>query len=92
MTLKEIYRIALARGMTAKQAGSEFNVKWDSIHKAGSKHKLPKLVSEIEFSNRKQIAAMNDNELKQYFLSLKNNQSTSKEFNYAQDEIQKRTT
>ncbi len=91
MTLKEIYRLALARGLTAKQAGSEFNVRWESLHKVGSKHKLPKLMSEFENSDRQQIAKMSDDELLSYMKSLseKGAEETS-EFKYCSDEATKR--
>jgi hypothetical protein len=70
MKLIEIYRIALARGLTAKEAGAEFNVKHDSIHKVGSKHKLPKLTSEYDKEKIKQMQKMSTAELKAYLNML----------------------
>lgn len=91
MGLKEIYRIALARGLTAKQAGAEFNVRWDSLHKVGSKHGLPKLISEIEYANRKNIEHLTDADLGRYADKLiDNNMSSSDEYRYCQDELKKR--
>lgn len=42
-TLKEIYLIALAEGITAKEAGAKFNCNWKSLLSRGAENKLPPL-------------------------------------------------
>lgn len=90
MTLKEIYRIALARGLTAKQAGAEFGVKFESISKMKGRLNLPSLITEYEYSDRQAIKNMSNSDLEKYFnvLSIKNGYNlTCKEMQYAYEEL-----
>lgn len=87
MTLKEIYRIALARGLTAKQAGAEFNVRHDSLSKMKGKYNLPPLITEYEFADRKSMQSMSDKDLESFIKNLeKSNHKDNKEYKYAIDE------
>lgn len=90
MTLKEIYRLALARGMTAKQAGAEFKVKHDSLQKIKARHGFPSLISEYEFAERAAFKRMSDKELISYLKSVKNLTACIQEIKYAKSEIQSR--
>lgn len=42
-TLKEIYLIALAEGLTAKEAGAKYNCNWKSLLSRGAENDLPPL-------------------------------------------------
>jgi hypothetical protein len=87
MTLKEIYRIALARGLTAKQAGAEFNVRHNSLAKMKAKHNLPSLITEYESSDRKSMQSLSDKDLESFIKTLeKSNHNDNKEYKYATDE------
>lgn len=46
MRLKEIYRLALAEGISAKEAGWKYKVNSVSLSKKGAYHKLPPLKSD----------------------------------------------
>jgi hypothetical protein len=45
ITLKEIYIIALAEGITAKEAGAKYNCNWKSLLSRGAENDLPPLKS-----------------------------------------------
>lgn len=90
MTLKEVYRLALARGMTAKQAGAEFKVKHDSLQKIKARHGFPCLISEYEFAERDAFKRMSDREILSYVKSITGSKVYKKELNYAKSEIQSR--
>jgi hypothetical protein len=87
MTLKEIYLIALARGLTAKQAGAEFKVRHESIWKMKGKYNLPPLITESEFADRKLMQGLSDKELDSFIKNLeKSNHKDNKQYKYAIDE------
>ena len=91
MTLKEIYRLALARNLTAKQAGAEYNCRWDSLHKVGAKHKMPKLLTEYEMQDIKAVSGMTTNDLQNYKKVLENaGQTDSLEYTYCNKELSTR--
>ena len=90
MTLKEVYRLALARGMTAKQAGAEFKVKHDSLQKVKARHGFPSLISEYESAERAAFKRMSDKEILSYLKSIAGSKMYKKELNYAQSEIESR--
>lgn len=70
MTLLEIYRIALAEGLTAQQAAKRFGVKYQSVAKVKTKHKLPSLKNEWDSAVEEQLEKMNDSQLLSYFNAL----------------------
>lgn len=91
LTLKHIYRLALANNLTAKQAGAKYNVRWDSLHKVGAKHKLPKLISEYKLQQINSISALSTEELKNYIKTLKSaGQEGTLEHMFCIDELSKR--
>jgi hypothetical protein len=88
---KEIYRIALARGMTAKQAGAYFGVRHNSIAGIKGRYGFPSLISEFEYADRKGFESMSDNDLRYYINALeKDKKTTGKEWTYANDEVKRR--
>ena len=92
MRLQEAYRLALARGLTAKQAGAEFGVSHESLAKVKTRYGFPPLISEFEFQMRADIQKMNDKDLSSYIDVLaKSNKQEHKEYKYCQDELEKRT-
>lgn len=90
MTLKEAYRLALARGMTAKQAGAEFGVKHDSLQKIKARYGFPSLISEYEFAERSAFKRMSDREIVSYVRSISGSKVFKKESTYAYEEIKSR--
>jgi len=70
MKLQEIYRIALADGITAKQAGKRFGVNWKSIVKVRHRYQFPLLKTDSEHEIECQIARMNDTQLGSYLTML----------------------
>jgi hypothetical protein len=91
MRIQDIYRLALARGLTAKQAGAEYKVNHQSLAKCKGRYDLPSLISEYEKADRESLARMSDSELASYIKVLKQDDySESKEFRYASEELAKR--
>jgi len=91
MRIQDIYRLALARGLTAKQAGAEYNVNHQSLAKCKGRYDLPSLVTEYERADRESIARMSDRELASYIEVLKQKDySDSKEYRYATEELSNR--
>jgi hypothetical protein len=92
MRLQDAYRLALAKGLTAKQAGAEFGLSYESISKIKNRYGFPSLVSEWEFQAREGIAKMKDEEIKSYIeVMLKKGHGEHKDLKYCQDELEKRT-
>jgi len=71
MRLEDAYRLALARGLTAKQAGAEFGVNHSSLAKMKNRYGFPSLLSEYEAQSMASIAKMKDEEIKSYMNVLK---------------------
>ena len=91
MTLKEIYRIALAKNLTAKQAGAHYNCRWDSLHKVGAKHKMPKLITEYQMQDAKAVSGLSTNDLQNYKKVLESaGQTESLEYTYCIDQLKTR--
>ena len=92
MRLQDAYRLALAKGLTAKQAGAEFGLSHDSISKIKNRYGFPSLISEWEFADRQGIAKMKDEEIKSYMeVLLKKGHNEHKDLKYCQDELEKRS-
>lgn len=70
MTLLEVYRIALADGLTAKQAAERFGVKASSVSKMKTKHKLPSLKTDFDIKAEAFLAQMSDHQLQSYLKAL----------------------
>lgn len=91
MRLQEAYRIALMRGMTAKQAGAEFGLNPSSISKVKNRYKFPSLISEFEYQARLGYTKMKNEELESYMSCLEiEGKTESKEYKYCKDELNKR--
>lgn len=91
MRLQEAYRLALARGLTAKQAGAEFSVSHESLAKVKTRYGFPPLISEFESQMRADVQQMNDKDLSSYIDVLaKSNKQEHKEYKYCVEEFQKR--
>jgi transcriptional regulator with XRE-family HTH domain len=70
MTLFEIYRIALAEGLTAKQAAERFGVKASSVSKMKTRHKMPSLKTEFDIKSEAFLNQMPDTQLQSYMKAL----------------------
>ena len=70
MTLLEIYRIALADGLTAKQAAERFGVKASSVSKMKTRHRLPSLKSVFASNAEASLSQMSDSQLQSYLKAL----------------------
>lgn len=93
MTLREIARIALAEGMTAKEAGLKHGVSAESIRKVVCRFKLPNLITEYERMIISQVSRLNDTQLKSYHAALllpKNKKVSKIEKNVVAEELKKR--
>lgn len=88
MRIQDVYRLALARGLTAKQAGAEYRVNHQSLAKCKGRYNLPSLISEYEKADRESFARMSDKDLISYIRILKHkNCSENKQFKYANEEL-----
>jgi hypothetical protein len=91
MRLREAYRIALMRGLTAKQAGAEFGLKASSISGIKTRYNFPSLMSEFEYQDRLGYSKMTNDEIHSYMSCLEiEGKTDSKEYRYCQDELKKR--
>ncbi len=91
MRLREAYRIALMRGLTAKQAGAEFGLKPSSISGIKTRYNFPSLMSEFEYQDRLGYSKMTNDEIHSYMSCLEiEGKTDSKEYRYCQDELKKR--
>ncbi len=70
MTLADIYRIAVADGLTAKQAGQKYGVKPSSLQKIKHRNGFPALASEWEAKHLQRFACLSDQQLKSYYDAL----------------------
>jgi len=87
MRIQDVYRLALARGLTAKEAGAEYKVNHQSLAKCKGRYSLPSLISECEKANREVMARMSDKELDSYIKVLNaKDYSESLDHKYATDE------
>lgn len=62
-SLKHIYLLALAQGLTAKEAAYKYNVNYRSLMTRGSEHKLPPLMSHWSWDDQRALEKMSTNEL-----------------------------
>ena len=92
MTLLEIYRIALAEGLTAKQAGERFGVKASSVSKMKTKHKMPSLKTELDLKAEAILDNMSDAQLESYLkvLMLPKNKRCFREIRMCKAKIESR--
>ena len=74
-TLLEVYRMALAENLTAKQASEKYNVNMNSLSKCKFRYCLPSLHSHWDAEIEKYMDKMNDKQLIAYsnVLGLKKN-------------------
>jgi hypothetical protein len=87
MRIQDVYRLALANGMTAKEAGAFYKVNHQSLAKCKTRYDLPSLVSEYEKADRESLARMSDKELESYIKVLESKDySQSTEHRYATEE------
>jgi hypothetical protein len=70
MTLAEIYRLAVAEGLTAKQAGKKYGVKPSSLQKIKHRNGFPSLASEWESKYKERFGSMTDQQLNAYYDAL----------------------
>lgn len=75
MTLLEIYRIAIAENLSARQAAERFGVNHQSLAKVKTRHDLPTLRNEWDARVEESLLRMNKSQLESYFniLCLKKN-------------------
>ena len=68
MTGLDAYKLALARGLSGKEAAYEYGIKYHTLWTAGFRHKLPPLVKD----NRRNTMYLNmsDEQLLKYHASL----------------------
>lgn len=82
MNLSEAYRLAVAEGLTAKQAGKKYGVKHTSLQKIKHRYGFPSLASEWESKYQDRFSNLNNTQLKSYYEALclpKNYSKTIKE-------------
>lgn len=85
--------MAICEGLTAVEAAEKYGCKSVSLHKVGSKYKLPKLKTEFRKKIDEQICKMNDVQLLSYWKALqlpKNDKTGIQEREAVQEEISKR--
>ena len=70
MTLAQIYRIAVADGLTARQAGKKYGVKHTSLQKIKHRNGFPPLASEWESRHQDRFSSMTDTQLNSYYNAL----------------------
>jgi hypothetical protein len=68
--LLNIYRLALAENLTAKQAGAKYNCRHDSLAKCKTRYGLPTLRNEWDAGVEEQMDKMNDQQLLSYSKAL----------------------
>lgn len=68
--LLNIYRMALAENLTAKQAGAKYNCRHDSLAKCKTRYGLPTLRNEWDAGIEEQMDKMNDTQLLSYRKAL----------------------
>ena len=92
MRLADAYRLAVAEGLTAKQAGKKYGVKPSSLQKIKHRFKFPSLASEWEFKSQERFSNMTDTQLKSYYeaLCLPKNSDCVREREYCKREFKLR--
>lgn len=93
MRLADVYRLAVADGLTAKQAGQKYGVKHTSLQKIKHRFGFPSLASEWEAKSQERFASMTDSQLKSYYDALclpKNYNRCIKEREYCKREFKLR--
>jgi len=93
MTRREVARVALAEGLTAKEAGLKYGFSAESIRKVVCRFKLPNLITEYERMIITQVSRLNDTQLKSYNEALllpKNKNASKTEKNVVAEELKKR--
>lgn len=92
MTALQAYRLALAEGLTAKQAGAKFNMNHQTIAKCKTRYNLPTLRSEWDAGIEEQLQKLNDTQLMSYFKTffLHKNRMVVREFRICKLVMQKR--
>ncbi len=63
LTLKEIYLRALAKGLSAKEAGAEYGCNYVSLLNRGPENGLPPLYSHWKRKDQRNLEKMSDDEL-----------------------------
>lgn len=91
MRLQDVYRMALARGLTAKQAGEQFGVNPASLAKIKNRYGFGSLVSEYERQAKDGISKMRDEEIKSYMSCMEiEGKTTCNDYRFCVDELNKR--
>ena len=70
MNLADAYRLAIAEGLTAKQAGQKYGVKPSSLQKIKHRYGFPSLASEWDSKFQQRFANMTDTQLESYYVAL----------------------
>jgi transposase len=70
MKLVDAYRLAVAEGLTAKEAGKKYGVVPSSLQKIKHRYALPSLASEWESKYKGRFANMTDTQLNSYYNAL----------------------
>ena len=92
MTLLEIYRIALAENLSARQAAERFGVNHQSLAKVKTKHDMPTLRNEWDAKVEESLLKMTDEQLLSYYNILcipKNTRRYSREFRVCKELLEK---
>jgi hypothetical protein len=92
MNLLHIYRLALVEGLTAKQAGSKYNVNHCSLAKCKTRYNLPTLKNEWDAGYEDQLGKLNDTQLVSYYkaLCIPKNSKSVRELNVCKLLLEKR--
>lgn len=93
MRLSDIYRIAVAEGLTAQQAGKIYGVKPSSLQKIKHRNGFPSLASEWEAKYKERFSSLTDQQLQSYYEALclpKNYTECKREREAALEEIKLR--
>lgn len=92
MTLREIYRIALAENLSAKQAAEKFGVNHKSVSKIKTRHNMPPLRDEWDVKIEQSLLKMSERQLESYLkiLALPKNARHSRELRVCRELIEKR--
>ena len=92
MTLIEVYRIAVAEGLSARQAGERFGVNHRSLAKIRTRYDMPTLRDEWDAKGEAALLRMTDRQLFSYFNVLsspKNATRYSREYRVCKQLIEK---
>lgn len=92
MTLREIYRIALAENLSARQAAERFGVNQQSLAKIKTRHDMPTLRDEWDARVEESLLKMTYEQLLSYYNILcipKNTRRYSREFKVCKELLEK---